>query len=1030
MESDSSGDWVRTDRPQSAADRLDAQVLLHGIRKKMFGRGNAATAGRFELRRRLGRGAFGSVYLAYDPTLERKVAVKLLDEAIAGPEHRTRLLKEAQALARLEHPNVLTVYDVTVVSGQILIAMELVEGGTLADWCRDHPVGTRARFDALLDIAIGVGRGLAAAHDAGITHRDIKPANILVGDGRPRVADFGIAHAAYADASAVKAQDSSVPFVPLALDDDLGDTNLTHSRTVAGTPAFMAPEQFQGRAAPASDQWGLCATLWSCAYGMPAFSGGSVLERVAALEGKPDDPPRRDHGVPAWFAEILERGLARDPADRWPSVAALCAALEQATARQRRRRWHAAVAMMGVAAVVGLAAWGAMRLDLQRRLAACDEQSTAIDTTWNAEQQATLRASFAATGAGHAETSANKVSELLDERASAWRRVRAAACRDEVSKAWDADTLDRAHWCLDDRHRQLEALVTRLQQADVTAVTKAATAVTRLRDVEPCRDPVALARLPMPTEGRAEVAAVVAELEKASAYEAVGAYVEGLEVARAQLEPAVATGWQPLVASAQGQVGSLLTRSGALSEAESMLEAAYFTAVEAGANEEALRAAQMLVYVVGTAQSRYDEARRWWEHAETMRTQLPDDAGLREAATLSNRGRIEYAQGNLAEAAALHERALALREQALGSEHPRVASSLADLANVRLAMGAYEDAKALALRALELRRAALGEDHPYVAASLNNLAEMHKTTGAIDEAGRLHDEALRIREAALGADHPDVAQSLNNVGNVRFAQGALEEATSLHRRALRIREAALGSEHPEVAQSLSNLADLLTARGAYDNAIERYERALRILEGALGTEHLSVAHTVNNLGIVHYAEGRLDQAKRSYERTLAIRESALGSEHPLVAQSLSNVAVVAYETCALPQAEKKFTRALAILEDVLGDEHSDLAYPLIGLANVASAQTRFEDAVRFARRAVQVRERGEVPPAVLAEARLVLARALLRSGGDRDVAIELATQARDALRSAGAGQAELLGEAQAWLDAVKSGMTPPPRSCG
>lgn len=284
----------------ASADRLDARVLLGELREKMFGQRSVARAGRFELRRRLGRGAFGSVYLAYDPTLERKVAVKLLDETIAGPEHRARLLREAQALARLEHPNVLTVYDVTVVDGQIVIAMELVEGGTLASWCQSNPVGTRARFDALFEIAVGIGQGLAAAHDAGITHRDIKPANILVGDGRPRLADFGIARATTFGASDRAAHEGETfdgQTVPIRLDDP-ADTHLTQSRTVAGTPAFMAPEQFEGRAEAASDQWGLCATLWLAAYGESAFDGDTVPERVAAIGRPPHEPRGRIVGCP------------------------------------------------------------------------------------------------------------------------------------------------------------------------------------------------------------------------------------------------------------------------------------------------------------------------------------------------------------------------------------------------------------------------------------------------------------------------------------------------------------------------------------------------------------------------------------------------------------------------------------------------------------------------------------------------------------------------------------------------------------
>lgn len=676
------------------------------------------------------------------------------------------------------------------------------------------------------------------------------------------------------------------------------------------------------------------------------------------------------------------------------------------------------MAMLGVGTVIGLAGWGLQRLDLQRRLAACDRHAASIEEVWNDADRAALRASFVATEAGHAQTSADKVSALVDERVRAWGVVRVQACRAEVLGDWDADTLDRALWCLDDRQVQLDAVVTRLQQADVTALTKAVAAVTRLRDVQPCGDPDTLARLPVPDEDRAQVAAIMAQLQDAAALESIGAYARGLEVARAQLEPANELGWMPLIASVQTHIGSVLTRTGDFAEAEAMLESAYFTAVEAAATEEALGAAQMLVYVVGTGQSRYEDGRKWWEHSETLRRQLPDDAGVREAVASSNLGRLEYGRGAYREAVELHEHALVLRERAFGPEHPMVANSLADLANTRHTMGAYDEAKALNARALDLRRAALGPDHPYVAAILNNLAEIHKAVGSIDDAGALHDEALKIREAALGSMHPDVAASLNNVANVLVAKGDLEGAATHHRRALEIREAALGVDHPDVAQSLSNLADVHRASGDYEAAARDYQRALAILELALGPEHVSVAHTVNNLGIVHYQQGNLEQAKVRYERALAIREATLGPEHPLVGESLTNVAVVAFETCALTEAERLYARALRILEAVRGPEHPDLGYPLLGLARVAIAQHRVGDA-GHAERAVTLRAEAGAP--MLAEARFVLAQSLVESGADRERAIRLATQARDAYREAGPAHDDARVEAETWLEAVASG---------
>src|SRR5690349_17448959 len=194
------------------------------------------TVGRFVVLQRLGEGGMGVVYTAYDPELDRKVAIKLLKSAEEG---HARLLREAQAMARLQHPNVIAVHDVGTLPGnRVFVAMELVAGATLRGWLKAAPRAWRE----VIAIMRQAGVGLAAAHDAGLVHRDFKPDNVLVGDdGRVRVMDFGLARLGAADPELSSGSHDTGPL----------STPLTMAGTVVGTPAYMAPELFKGTSAEA-----------------------------------------------------------------------------------------------------------------------------------------------------------------------------------------------------------------------------------------------------------------------------------------------------------------------------------------------------------------------------------------------------------------------------------------------------------------------------------------------------------------------------------------------------------------------------------------------------------------------------------------------------------------------------------------------------------------------------------------------------------------------------------------------------------
>ncbi|HVI00040.1 MAG TPA: serine/threonine-protein kinase, partial [Enhygromyxa sp.] len=337
--------------------------------------------GRYVVLERLGVGGMGEVYAAYDPELDRKIAIKLLlpgqSDAMATSAGHGRLLREAQAMAKLHHPNVVAVHDVGTHDVRVFVAMEFVDGGNLADWIsagadgqgKPHP------WREVLARFLAAGEGLAAAHAAGLIHRDFKPANVLVGrDGSVRVADFGLARQAVLNPStpelapmqaeprsptAHAVDDATLP----ALDHSLGggksikslSMRMTVTGATLGTPAYMAPEQYShaeidGRA----DQFSFCVALWEALYGERPYAGENLHVLMFAItQGNLREPPSGSD-VPAWIRRAVTRGLAHDPQRRWPDMRSLLAELR--TDPNARRR-SLGLAGVGVA-LVGALVWG------------------------------------------------------------------------------------------------------------------------------------------------------------------------------------------------------------------------------------------------------------------------------------------------------------------------------------------------------------------------------------------------------------------------------------------------------------------------------------------------------------------------------------------------------------------------------------------------------------------------------------------------------------------------------------------------
>ncbi len=332
------------------SDRNAGSSGLPGVESTWLPRG--ALLGRYVILRPLGAGGMGIVYLANDPELARKVAIKLMRADVVGSrlsEAATRLRREAQAMARLSHPNVITVFDVGTFGEQVFVAMEYVNGGSLGHWLHE---ATRPPREVLEKFLLA-GRGLAAAHAAGLIHRDFKPDNVLLGrDGRVRVTDFGLARATGPRPLTASTHDSLAKSGPGLL-----EASLTMSGAVVGTPAYMAPEQLAGQPSDArTDQYSFCVALYEGLYGERPLPG-ATLESISAIAKRAlgTREPEHRNQLPPWLNQVLAKGMSSSPADRYPAMEGLLAALDNPPKAERRWVWPAAA--LAATAVAGGALW-------------------------------------------------------------------------------------------------------------------------------------------------------------------------------------------------------------------------------------------------------------------------------------------------------------------------------------------------------------------------------------------------------------------------------------------------------------------------------------------------------------------------------------------------------------------------------------------------------------------------------------------------------------------------------------------------
>ncbi|WAS97262.1 serine/threonine-protein kinase [Nannocystis punicea] len=924
------------------------------------------SVGRYVVLDCIGMGSMGTVYSAFDPELDRKIALKLLrvrPEADAGWRVvQPRLLREARALAQLSHPNVVTIHDVGALAHRVFIATELVDGCTLREWRGQRPRGWRE----IVEVFLAAGEGLAAAHSAGIVHRDFKPDNVLVGaDGRVRVADFGMARMFSAeDAPAVPTDDPEALAVTGAL---------------LGTPAYMAPEQLDGRPADArSDQFSFCVALYEAICGVRPFPGRTLSELADHVRRGDMRLPPPDRVLPAWLAALLTRGLKVQPAARHPDMRALLDALRATPRRRSRRRLLAA----GLLALVATAAGGYVVAQrsipgVESRL--CSGAPDKLRGVWDGPTRQAAQIAFAATRAPYAAGAWASVQAPLDAHAAAWTAAYTENClatraRGEQSEA----VMDLRVACLDRQLDELRALTGLLVTADAEVVLSAPAMAHALGGPEVCSDIEALQARGRPDPGRPEAAALQAEIATARALRRAGKLSQARAHAQAAHARAQELGLTWPAAEALVEVGRAQAELAEdLVAAEQGLADAVWAA-EASGDVEAAADGWIELVNVRRARAEYPTAEEAARRADAAVHRLADDA--RAAQLAMQVGQLHSARGQYDAALASYRAGLAGFE-ALGAAHETdAARARSDIGVGLQRQGHHEAALASFQQAAEALERSLGADHPDLATVRNNIGATLSRLGRRTEAVALFRQVLAGRERAFGRGHPRTLTALQNIATVQGELGEHGEAHDLLRQVLAIQERTLGPEHPNIGLTLSNLAITLRALGARDQARAALERGLRIQERGLGPEHTALALTLISLGGEQMHAGDLDAALTSFERALAIRTKQLGPDHELVGRALKR----------------------------LGDCQQRIG--------------RTDDAIASFERALTILAHGADPFGPL-EAQLALARALWSRPGERPRAAQMMLATREQLRTMKDPSPQVRDAVDTWLAAHPEALT-------
>lgn len=847
-----------------------------------------ATIGRYMVLSCLGAGGMGVVYAAYDPELDRKVAIKLLKSGGGGSSGRVRFLREAQAMARLSHPNVINVFDVGTIDNQVFIAMEFVDGGTLNRWLEERP---RTQKE-ILAIFVLAGRGLQAAHAAGLVHRDFKPDNVLISkEGQVRVMDFGLARSI-----GQSDDDTTLPReLTSSSSNQALNIRLTHTGAMMGTPRYMAPEQYEGQATDQrTDQFSFCVALYEALYGCAPFVGEDINTLgFNVVRGRVSSAPP-DTKVPTRLRQVLLRGLQVKPTDRFPSMEELITALQP----QQRRLSRAWLVTFAVLATV-LFANVAYQVREQRKAGMCGGSEAKLKPVWSSDRKRELEQALLGSKQSYAQDVWQRVEQTLDRYAGDWAAMRTESCLATLRGNQTQHILDLRMRCLDDRLAELSALVAILQKADGTVLQEAASATHELSPISGCANIEALsAPIPLPDNPmtRKRVDVLRQEMAEVRAIERFGKYSEALVRAEKLAADSVQSHYKPLAAEAKYLLGEIQMRGGLGAQAEQSLVGAVMAAIDSRHLRVMAESALLLTETTGFRIKQFRKAEVWSQIAEAMLEELSDPEPLR--------ARLYLANCMVASQENQYERAVEQCQKALG-----------------------------------LREKLFGKESPEAAEVINVLGHVYRRSDRLAQAIELYNQALRIETQQLGSLHPNLVSTLRGLGIVARDQLRYEESLSYFQRALSIQEKSLGAGSIRTSDYHIQLVRTLMVMNRLDEAERHAQRAIDIRRGAdarVDAERLTEA--LYFMGEVKAQQGQLDAALKLHEEAMRTREKLRSDRREeMLAFSLTSAGEVLFQLGQAAAARPYLERALSFRETQPLDTRR-AERPALGRTQFAMAQ--------------------------------------------------------------------------------------------
>jgi len=903
--------------------------------------------GRYVVLEPVGRGGMSIVYAAYDPELDRKVALKVLrgsadvDSPMRARE-RMRLLREAQAMARLTHPNVMPIYDAGSFGERVFLAMHFVEGQTLTQW-----LSTPHDWREIVEFFVYAGRGLEAAHAAGLVHRDFKPDNVLVDrESRVRVTDFGLARPSAATRS--MGDDDPASTGTAAVSSTRLAQPVTMAGSVLGTPAYMSAEQHLALEVDArTDQFSFCVALWEALVGERPFAGTTVGELAFAVTHGAKRAFPRESPVPARIRRALERGLAREPADRFESMAPLLDALAPTIRRRPLLMLGAAAALVGVGAMIPMLG------DAEAQTDPCAAARAGLGELYDGPVRDGIVQAAIATG-GLSATGTEGLASALDRNAASWRDAAVAACVEHrIDGVQSAEAFDARMSCLDRRRAEFEDLLARLRGADEAHIVAIASAVFDAVDPAQCDDVDRLLQTVPPPDDpalRAQAAEVADALD--DMFGDVRSDDAALAQATSLLARAEATGWHSLVARAHAALAHVHEARGEIANAEAAFRAAA-RAAATGHDDARLvvvlgELAYALVYLQGRAPEaleiaylielelarsdgaelrpatytalgniyqgteQFDRARDAYLQALALMDAGVHDNPIRRAVALNNLGTIALAQGDAIRARSHFEQALELAIATHGEDYVRLSDNYVNLCESYIVRGELDAARPRCARALALVDGPRPRDVAAAARALLATALLEELVGDFDAARRALDRGRPLITASYGEGSiGEIAVDLIDA-RLKLDRGELDGAK---RQAMGIDALAAGGgvalAHGR-AEAQVILGAIAQARGDHARAAAACDAAIETLAANVTANPMAQQPPLTCRGSALGRLGRIDEARADLQEVIA-SHGRFGGDPYLQARARYELARLLTADADLPQAR---ALALAAREDL------------------------------------------------------------------------------------------------------------------